>query len=476
MCLLERYGALLLMDVMQQAEEVLEAAASEDSLSPYSGPLPPDRIAWIVMLAAFALFCTVTLSTVFGVYHYLFQSAVAMPVSLQVGTGTIGIVPGADPTVVAVREDRELTNTITGISTDSLSQATILIRDSAENAEADSLLAAITLQGDTQVTFNRASHPRFDWSQNPQYVLFSAMKGELDVLVSGVGDRAFVMDIYADDLSSDKGLNVEISSNGRYRLSVTEDEARVLNLAGKASAYFRDEQSRGAVVASGQELVVRIGARSFSLRSATESVLRNGSFSLLEGSRAAGALTDWRCSVRQRQAPPGDFSLVRFDGRVGLRLSRFNNAQSNGEARCAQTFPGEGLSVSEYDSLRVLTTFRTNYQSLSVCGREASECPLMLQISYFNQGGRSLRHWFRGFYYEDDVSADARKRCDTCIEDHVDINQGVWYTFDSDNLFNLIAESERPERIKSVSFYASGHQFDTIVSEMILLLGESPGG
>lgn len=464
------------MDVMQQAEEVLEAATGQESLSPDTGPLPPERIAWIVMLAAFALFCTVTLSTVSVVYNYLFRSAVPMPVTLQVATGTIGIVPGTDPTVVAVREDRDLTNTVTGISTDSLSQATILIRDRAEDAEADSLLAAVTLQGDTQVTFNSASHPRFEWNRNPQYVLFSELKGELDLLVSGFGDRAFLMDIYSDDLSTDKGVNVQIGSNGRYRLSVTEDEARVLILAGEAVAYFRDEPSRSAVVASGQELIVRIGARSFSLRGATESVLRSGSFSLLEGSRAAAALTDWRCSVRQRQAPPGDYSLVRFDGRVGLRLSRFSNAQSNGEARCTQTFPGEGLLVSEYDSLRVVTTFRTNYQSLSVCGREASECPLMLQISYFSENGRSLQHWFRGFYYEDDVSADARKRCDTCIEDHVDINQGVWYTFDSDNLFNLIAETERPERIKAVSFYASGHQFDTIVSEMLLLLGESSTG
>ncbi len=464
------------MDVMQQAEEVLEAATNEEPRSSYSGPLPPDRIAWIVMLAAFALFCTVTLSTIFGVYHYLFRSTVAMSATLQVATGTIGIVPGADPTVVAVRENRELTNSITGISTDSLSQATILIRESPAEAEAATLLAAVTLQGDTQVTFNNANRPRFEWSQNPQHVLFSALKGELDVLVTGVGDRSFLMDIYSDDLNSDKGVNVQIRSNGRYRLSVTEDEVRVLNLSGEAYAYFRDDDSRRELVRGGQELVARIGARSISNRSTTDNFLKNGSFSLLEGSRATSALTDWQCSVVQRQAPPGNYSLVRFDGRIGLRLSRFNNAQSNGAVRCTQSFAGEGLSVSEYDSLRVLTTFRTNYQSLSVCGRAASECPLMLQISYFDENARDIRHWYRGFYYADDVSADARKRCDSCIQDHVDINQGVWYTFDSDNLFNLIADINKPERIKSVSFYASGHQFDTIVSEMILLLGESSAG
>lgn len=458
------------MDVMQQAEEVLEAATNSDPGRSYSGPLPPDKIAWIVMLVAFALFCSVTLSTVFGVYHYLFRSTVAMSATLQVATGTIGLVPGADPTVVAVRENRELTNSITGISTDSLSQATILIHENLAEAETEPLLAAVTLQGDTQLTFNSANRPRFEWSQNPQYVLFSGVKGELDILVTGVGDRSFLMDIYSDSLSSDKGVNIQISGNGRYRLSVTEDEARLLNLAGEALAYFRDDQSQRVLARSGQELVARIGARGISTVSTTDSLLENGSFSLLHESRALSALTDWECTVRQENPPPGDFSLVRYDGRVGLRLSRFNNAQSNGEVRCTQTFDGDGLSVRDYESMRVLTTFRTNYQSLSVCGSAASECPLMLQVSYYDDNARGLRNWYRGFYY---AAANARKRCDSCIEDHVDINQSVWYTFDSDNLFNLIAEEDRPVRIKSVSFYASGHQFDTIMSEMILLLGEA---
>ena len=461
---------------MQQAEEVLEAAANEDSRPPYTGSLAPDRVAWIVMLVAFALFCTVTLSTVFGVYHYLFRSAVAMSAALQVATGTIGIVPGADPTVVAVRENRDLTNSVTGISTDTLSQATILIRDTADEAALARLLAAVTLQGDTQVTFNGASRPRFEWSQNEQYVLFSALRGELDVLVTGVGARPFLMEIYSEELSSHQGVYVQIRGNGRYRLSVTEDEVRVLNFAGDAAAFFRDQSGQRVVVRTGQELIARVGARSMSTREMSSNVLKNGSFSLLDSSRATVAFADWRCSVRQEQAPPGDYSLVRFDGRVGLRLSRFNNALSNGEVRCTQTFEGDGLPVSDFDSLRVLATFRTNYQNLSVCGRAASECPLMLQISYYDANSTSVRNWYRGFYSADTVSPDARKRCDSCIEDHVAINQSAWYTFDSDNLLNLIADDRRPQRIKSVSFYASGHQFDTIVSDMILLLGEAFAG
>ena len=463
---------------MQQAEDIIEAASEEAELR-YEGPLPPERIAWIVMLGAFLLFCTVTLTSVFGVYHYLFRSTVAMSALLQVSKGTVGIT-GPDLIVAAERERDDLTNSVTSISTDSLSQATIQIKDlgDADPATAE-LLAAVTIQGNTQVTYNYANRPRFEWSQNPQRVQFSRLNGALDILISGVNERQTIMDFYTDSLSSDKGVHIEFSGNGRHRLVVSEDEVRLLNLVGEATVYFHDNPSRRELARSGQELVLRIGARSMTQFPARTNVLKNGEISLLRGSDVSRALTDWQCSVEQMQAPPGHFSLVRFDGRIGLRLRRINNAQSNGEVRCTQVFGTEGLDVRDYDSVRVLATFLPNYQSLSVCGRAASECPLMLQIDYEfidAAGRRRDAQWYRGFYYATDVSGDARKRCDTCIQDHLDINQAVWYTFDSDNLLNLIAEEERPTRIRSLSFYASGHQFDTLVSEMALLLGNSPAG
>ncbi len=463
---------------MRQAEDIIEAA-SESSQFQYQGSIPPERIAWLVLLGAFLLFCTVTLTTIFGVYHYLFRSTVAMSAVLQVSKGTVGIT-GPDLIVAAERERDDLTNSVTSISTDSLSQATIQIKDLRDsNLETAELLAAVTLQGNTLVTFNHASRPRFEWSQNRQRIQFSRLNGMLDILIAGVSERPFLMDFYTDALSSDKGVHIEFSGNGRYRLSVSEDEVRLLNLSGEAAVYFRDDRSRRELARDGHELVVRIGARSITQFPSRTNVLSNGDISLLRGSDVAKALNDWRCSIRQEQAPPGDFSLVRFDGRVGLRLLRLNNAQSNGEVRCTQTFANDGLDVQDYDTVRVITTFLPNYQNLSVCGRAASECPLMLQVNYeyLDESGRSHdAQWYRGFYYAPDISGVARKRCDTCIQDHLDINQAVWYTYDSDNLLNLIPEEERPARITAVSFYASGHQFDTLVSEMALLLGNSAAG
>ena len=467
------------MDITQQAEQIIEAAASDDSAYDFGGAYPPERTAWIVLVGAFALFCTMTLSSAFGVIHYLFRSTVPMPAVLQVSKGTIGIT-GADLRETVERSSEELTNTVTSISTDSLSQATIQFRDNAgTDSESAALLAAVTLQGNTFVTFNHAIRPRFDWSQDPQRVQFSRLKGQLDVIVTGVGAHPFLMDIYTDDLNTDKGVRIQSVTNGRYRLSVSEDEVRLLNLAGEVSAFFGDELDLRNSVKAGGELVARIGNRSIRTYDKTANILKDGDFSLQSPGvgqlYSPGEPLNWNCGGLPEQDPPGSYSLLEFDGRVGVSLRRYNNATTHGEISCIQEFADEGLDVRSYDSLSVLATFKLNYQSLSLCGKEGSECPLMVHITYTiddspldNRG-----NWFRGFYYEGQATGTHKKICSSCLQEHVDTNPSVWYTFDSGNLLNLIAEDRQPAYINAIRFYASGHQFDTVVSELMLLAVDS---
>ena len=160
-----------------------------------------------------------------------------------------------------------------------------------------------------------------------------------------------------------------------------------------------------------------------------------------------------------------------------MRLQRFNNATSHGEISCIQEFEGDGLDVTRYDSLSVLATFSLNFQSLSLCGREGSECPLMLHLMYTTDDSppKDAGNWIRGFYYEDRASGTHKKICASCLQDHVDTNPTVWHTFDSGNLLTLISEERQPAFIKAIRFYASGHQFDTVVSELMLLAVDSSG-
>lgn len=437
------------------------------------GAVRPERVAWTVLLVAFVCFCVLTIGIVFGVYQFLFQSAVALPVSLEVSKGTVGIT-GADLIEAVERDQRNLTDTATSISTDALSQATIQIHNLTDGDAQPSLLAAVTLRGNTVLTFDYANTPRFDWSQLPQRIQFTSLRGALDILVAGVGVRSLQMDIYSNEPSGG-GVHVQLLSKGRYRLSASEDEVRLLSLSGQGTARFLDDPGSPRSARAGQELVMRLGSRSVIQQERIQNVLDNPTFSLIEpaveGADSTGAPPSWECAAPPDQTPQGTYSLVEFEGRQGMRLRRVNNARTNGEVRCTQVFPG-GLDVSGFDTMRILTTFSPENQSLSVCGSLASECILMLRIDY-RDAYENHGSWLRGFYYAEDVTGAARKTCASCIQDHIHTRQAVWYTFDSDNLLNLIAEEIRPFRIDSVTFYASGHQFDIVVGEVILLVGNS---
>ena len=463
-------------EVTQQAEAAVEATSGDQSDYEYSGRFAPDRVAWVVLLIAFALFCTVTFSIGFGVYYFLFQSSASLPAILEVSKGTAGIT-GSDMIETVERERKELSNTITSISTDSLSQATIQFHDVAEDErEVADLLAAITLQGNTFVTFNYANRPRFEWSQNPQRLQFSGLRGQLDILVTGADRHHFEMNIFVDELGAFQGVQVQFMRNGRFRLSASEDEVRLLSLSGMATAFFRDDPGGRKTVRTGEELVARLGNRAISTRPSVKSVVSSADFSLpdLSATRQFQPIEPryWDCQADLGELPYGAYTLGEFDGRVGVRLYRFENARTHGEIRCSQAY-ADGVDVGAYDTMRVLATIRFDYQSLSLCGKDGSECPLMLRIDFINVRGNARSHWIRGFYYEEHASGEYKAICNTCFRDHVNINSGVWYTFDSGNLLSLMTEDTRPARITSVTFYASGHQFDTIVSEMRLLFSNT---
>ena len=81
-----------------------------------------------------------------------------------------------------------------------------------------------------------------------------------------------------------------------------------------------------------------------------------------------------------------------------------------------------GLDARNLDSLSVIATFSLNFQSLSLCGKEGSECPLMMQVKYTTAESKTNNRasWFRGFYYEDRASGAHKKICASCFQDHVD--------------------------------------------------------
>ena len=458
-----------IQEVDERMSEFTEAIDEENYLQ---SSISPERMAWSVLLVAFAMFCILTFSTALGIYSFLFESTVSISTTLRVAVGTVGIT-GSDLIEAVEREQEDLTNQTTSISTDSQSQATIQFWDKLGQEDIPPpIVAAVTLQRNTFVTFNRAVAPRFEWSNNPYDIQLSKLTGQLDILVTGVEDNTFIMRI-----DTEQGMIINLNRNGRYSIIATDDEVSLLNLEGEAVVFFADDFTNNRLVPEGQEVIIRLGNRSIELKKATDNILTNGAFSLqpvMHDSEGIPVLPPgWGCRVNQDELPRGESTIGEFDGRVGIRLKRLSNATSHGEVGCVQPFGVDGLDVKDYDSIKIVSTFYLNYQSLSKCGTVGSECPLMLLVTYDDRLGNTLS-WYKGFYYDELLSNEYPARCSSCTQDHQNINEKVWFTYESDNLYNLIDESLRPARIRSIEFYASGHQFDTIVSNMMILVNPPP--
>lgn len=180
----------------------------------------------------------------------------------------------------------------------------------------------------------------------------------------------------------------------------------------------------------------------------------------------------WGCSNKQKELPGGTYTVTEREGRTALQLFRGDNATTNGETRCQQPYAAPGRDVSGYRFLELETTFLIKSQSISECGIEGSECPLMIHIKYTDTNGIA-REWYQGFYALLDPLYDSYKsRCASCTQDHQQINGDVWYTYESGNLFIVLPEDARPATISKIEFYASGHQYDVYVGELSLFAGD----
>jgi hypothetical protein len=181
----------------------------------------------------------------------------------------------------------------------------------------------------------------------------------------------------------------------------------------------------------------------------------------------------WRCvnNIDFPGEPLGTFGVMQVDGRTAMRLFRGDNALTHGVTRCWQGIGTgtSGLDLTSFNSVSIRATFKIASQSLSACGFDGSECPLMLRMDYIPAEGGDAVTWFHGFYASVDPNRFFPSSCLSCNEQHERITPNVWYTYESHNLFEVFAPGAQPRSILNLSFYASGHQYDVYVSEVTLV-------
>jgi hypothetical protein len=124
-------------------------------------------------------------------------------------------------------------------------------------------------------------------------------------------------------------------------------------------------------------------------------------------------------------------------------------------------------NVRDFSRLEVALDVLLDYQDLPGGGLLSSEFPVIVRLDYEDIWGDD-KFWTHGFYYQNvanyPIAPDPWGR-----PSGEQIPQGVWYPYESGNLLDLLGDNA-PARITSLTVYASGWNYDSLISEVQLIV------
>lgn len=413
----------------------------------------PERLAWRILLTAFAVFLLLCGSVLYLIQWYIFQSTVDLALDLTVSRGTVRIKLPNTEEPIAVTDRRDDLERDAVILTDPTSQAVLTFSDPRSGEP----IASLVIFRDSELSLIQAQAPRFGLNNNPYAIQVSSPSGRYEVLILETARRPINFELLSAQAFT------RMTEHGHYIIDANGQKTTVTVREGQALVIERNT-GQPVDLASQQRAVVAPPESSPSVLEAERSLLTNSDFSL-----------DYEIGWEfyNDREPPGSARNTVFDGRSVVVIDR---SQANwpdlslghGETGLVQFLDAD---VSGYGYLEIRATFYVDEQSLSTCGVAGSECPMMINMIYEDADG-ARQVFIHGFYASHDPSLGYPQACATCRSDHERINLRSWYTYETGNLMELWPAEQRPVRINQISFYASGHAYKVYVSEVDILVAD----
>lgn len=381
------------------------------------------RLAWTVLLAALVIFLVLVLTIPWGLRTWIITSTTAQEAVLKPITGTIlvnarGV--GTEMPEFAVREGDV-------IRTDQTSRASLTFFDGSE----------ITIFPGTEIQLREMRSPSFDLSPHPNTVVIIQNGGRIRLIVAPPASRVTQWQVVTPHLLA----NFE---QGSYSVEVTNEESEVAARNGVAQVVFPQSQE----IPAGKRYIVTHDQGSGQLLDLARDLLVNGDFSQ--------GMTGWEIRPPAVEGlPQGNVDLVTDDGRRAVRFLR-QGPQEHTEAGIVQTI---NRDVSDFGSLQIRLDVLVDFHDLSGGGSQSSEYPVIVRIDYEDEFG-SPNHWYHGFYIQNDTNNP--------ILNGQLVPGGVWFAYEEPSLMEF--PEPRPAFIRSIQVYASGWNYDSMVSEISLVV------
>lgn len=414
----------------------------------------PERLAWSVLLAAFAVFCVVAVGCPLLIRSYL--STARQPLHAQVNAqrGTVLVERGGSSRVATSLGDLAPVELFKsdGLRTGELDEALLVLqRGDAENRET---LTSVVIYDNSQLVIIDAYSPRFGISSGSHKAILQIEGGRVRIEVQPAADARPVQ------IEVRTGRAIILLSEGSYALDVTNQQTTATVRNGTATVRVGAEE---LALSPRQRAVVWPSGQLDGPLPAERNLIVNGDFS-------QGIGTGWTMI----SSPADSSAQVMPDSTEdGEPAAVFQHDQPQpSEVGLIQTL---NRNVKDLASLVLHLKVRVDSHSLSVCGSLGSECPVMVRVDYQDATGNP-RQWVHGFYSSEDPSIAVPYYCTTCpgpnSGNHNRVLEGTWFLYDSPNLMEVQPPDLQPVVIQSVRVYASGHSYASMVTDVELLAQE----
>lgn len=398
----------------------------------------PARVAWLVLLVSFTACVFLAVALPVAARATLLHSTRAKFAFVESLRGTVQLWSSSGADATAVTDRRPVTER-SRIVTDSSSRGVLTLSVD----EAGQLpLATVQLSPSTTVTLQEARSPRFGVSRDPHRAMLDFPTGRLFVTIQQADERDAQMSI-----TTPNG-NIELSS-GSYDITANDQEMRVRVRSGLATAHG---SGRAVDVNPGERVTVTAGRPPEFPVSDTVNLIVNGSFE-----QQLAPLWQENAEVKPGYTP-GSVEIVQDDRRSALRFTRRTEEQVPNRVWVSQVVDRD---VDGYDMLALRLDVKVLYQSVPGGGEQDSEYPLMVDLAYTDIYGKELHHYVGFYAYDLPPGSPYPKPSGERVP------LGQWYTYESPNLFELLQET-RPARINSLTLYANGHDYESLVTDVAL--------
>jgi len=394
----------------------------------------------MILLAAFGVFLFLAVSIPWSANYILRHATTPLVAQLEPTVGTVLLYTssGAEPiAVTSARDDIPQGSRL--VTTGEATQGVLGLTTGSNSTE---FIGTVHLYPGTTLTVERIRQPRFRSSQEPYFVRLRLGEGRVRLFTNSRDERPLVVRV-------DLPHGYVVLGEGSYNFSVKEERSELSVSQGTAQLFHE----------SGTELTVGPALRTWMDGSEPPSAPVSAERNLIQaGDFSQPLLENWEVYAEAPYVVAGTVEVGDQDGRRVAHFVRLGEDGIHTEVGMRQAIDQD---VNGYDLLFFRVDVRLLRQTLRGAGEKSSEFPLRIEVAYTDIYGKDLT-WGHGFYYRDPPT-------EWPVSGGEKIAPFTWYTYESPNLMELLRDT-RPARINSVRVYASGWNYEAMISEIGLFV------